>query len=113
MEDGQQQLCRCLERVPKLRRSMMAAGKARENARLLRLMAHPTRLQILKLLSEGELCVCVLCRLLGRSQSNVSQHLSKLRDNGLIDGWQRGKFVYYRLRNKRVGAAVRELQRLI
>jgi DNA-binding transcriptional ArsR family regulator len=104
-----EELCRCLEHVPKLRGKLLPRRKAAEKSRILHLMAHPTRLQILKLLSERDLCVCVLTRLLGKSQSNVSQHLSKLRDNGAIGKYHRGKLVYYHIEDRMVGRIMADI----
>jgi ArsR family transcriptional regulator, virulence genes transcriptional regulator len=94
--------CACLKLVPALRRRLGGGSDDARAAGLLRLMAHPARVRILRALCEGDLCVCVICELLGRGQANVSQHLGKLRDGGLIESYPRGKLVYYRLRDGRV-----------
>ena len=75
-------------------------GEAR-NERLVdmfRQVADPTRLQLLRLLAEGERNVGDLCIALdGQSQPAVSHHLAKLRDAGLVEPKRDGKFSYYSL----------------
>lgn len=53
-------------------------------ARLLRVIAHPTRLMILAELMKGTKCVNDIRDLLEVSQPNVSQHLAVLKENGLV-----------------------------
>ena len=60
-------------------------------------LSDPTRLRILKLLEEGELCVCQIVASLRLGQSSVSQQLSILKKAGLIEDARRGRWVYYRI----------------
>lgn len=62
----------------------METNAARECARLLRAVAHPTRLLILDELTHGMKCVNDIQELLDVPQPNVSQHLAVLKDNGLV-----------------------------
>src|SRR3989304_4283820 len=71
-------------------------------ARLFRGFGDPSRLKILESLSGGGQTVGVIVERTGLSQSNVSNHLSCLRDCGLVAAEQRGKFVAYRLSDPRV-----------
>ncbi len=73
-----------------------------ELASLLKAMAHPTRLQILSMLRQGELCVCHIENALGRRQPYISQQLMVLRDSGAVDSRKDGLQVYYRIRDPRV-----------
>lgn len=57
----------------------------------------PCRLRILKLLKEGELCVCEIMTALKKPQSSTSHHLSILREAGLVKERRDGKWSYYRL----------------
>ena len=70
-----------------------------ELAETLKALSDPTRLRLVKLLSEGggALCVNALARRLGVTQSAVSQHLRLLRHAGLVRGERRGVFVHYAL----------------
>ena len=63
----------------------------------LRALAEPTRLRILALLVQGELCVSELTRILGQSQPRVSRHLKLLCDAGLVTRFPEGASVFYRL----------------
>jgi ArsR family transcriptional regulator len=62
-----------------------------------KLLGDRTRLQLVALVHERELCVCELAELLETSQPNISQHIRKLKDAGLIQESRRGKWVYYSL----------------
>src|SRR5438105_2435405 len=64
---------------------------------LFRLLSDRTRLQILMLLSEGELSVGALCDALELPQPTVSHHLGLLRMQNLIVNRRDGKQVYYGL----------------
>ena len=71
-------------------------------AKLFRGFADPSRLGILEALREGERCVSDLVVTTGLTQTNVSGHLSCLRDCGLVVSRQEGRFVYYRLADPQV-----------
>ena len=71
-------------------------------AKLFQGFADPSRLGILEALREGERCVSDLVVTTGLTQSNVSGHLSCLRDCGLVVSRQEGRFVYYRLADPQV-----------
>jgi len=72
-------------------------------AKLFRGFSDPSRLSILEALRDGPLTVTEIVAAIGLSQSNTSNHLSCLRDCGLVVAEQEGRFVYYRLSDKRVG----------
>jgi ArsR family transcriptional regulator len=67
-------------------------------ARIIKAMAHPTRLLIVDELSRSERCVCELKEMIGSDMSTVSKHLSVLKDAGLVADDKRGTQVYYTLR---------------
>ncbi|GBE27859.1 HTH-type transcriptional repressor AseR [bacterium BMS3Bbin03] len=58
-----------------------------------------TRVRILKLLEEGEFCVCQLMDILGMKQSTVSKHLGILKTAGLVECRKGGTWTFYRLSN--------------
>ena len=60
-------------------------------------LADETRLRILNLLAEGELCVCDLMRVLKEPQSKTSRHLAYLRRSGLVESRRGGLWMYYSL----------------
>jgi len=68
-----------------------------------RAFADPTRLRILNLLIEGEVCVCDLCTILDEIQPKISRHLAYLRRAGLVAVRQEGKWKHYRLKRNAKG----------
>lgn len=68
-----------------------------EMAEEFKLLADKTRLSIIALLREGELCVCDITDITGMSQPNASQHLRKLKTAGLVNESRKGQWVYYSL----------------
>ncbi|MBN2578974.1 MAG: helix-turn-helix transcriptional regulator [Pirellulales bacterium] len=80
---------------------MDARTRARYEARakIVKAMAHPSRLLILdELARRNERCVCELTELIGADMSTVSKHLSLLKNAGLVDVEKRGTQIWYRLR---------------
>lgn len=71
--------------------------KLKDSQKVFAALADRTRLRILSLLSEGELCVCDLMRVLKEPQSKISRHLSYLRRAGLVEGRKEGLWMHYRL----------------
>jgi len=67
-------------------------------AKILKAMAHPSRLLIIDTLADGERCVCDLTELVGSDKSTVSKHLSVLKSAGLVSDEKRGLQVFYTLR---------------
>ena len=63
-------------------------------------LSDETRLRIIKLLEQGELCVCDITAALDMVQPKVSFHLSALKDAGLIKDRKQGKWVHYSLNEK-------------
>src|SRR5436305_910809 len=83
---------------------------------LLRLLADPTRLRLLLLLEQEELCVAKLQQILGMGQSRISSHLAQLKRAGLVADRREGKNVYYGANHKGHGAQrerVAEITRLL
>jgi ArsR family transcriptional regulator, cadmium/lead-responsive transcriptional repressor len=71
-------------------------------AKLFRGFADPSRLSILQALRNSERTVSELVQSTGLTQPNVSNHLSCLRDCGLVRLRQQGRFAYYSLSDDRV-----------
>ena len=78
--------------------STQASARRLERARMLKAMAHPSRLLMLETLADGERCVCELQRLVGADVSTVSKHLALMRTAGLVEDRREGLKVFYRLR---------------
>lgn len=81
----------------------------RNRATLLRTLAHPARLRILDLLARGPACVCDLVVALGRRQPYVSQHLSALREAGLVVATPEGRNVWYRIAHRELANFLQDL----
>lgn len=64
---------------------------------LFKALADRTRLRILGLLLDGEVCVCHIHESLGLPQPKTSRHLAYLRRTGLVEGRKDGLWVHYRL----------------
>jgi DNA-binding transcriptional ArsR family regulator len=67
-------------------------------AKIIKALAHPSRLFIVEELSRGERCVAELTEMIGVEMPTVSRHLSQLKNAGLVDDEKRGAQVFYRLR---------------
>jgi ArsR family transcriptional regulator len=70
----------------------------KKRARIIKAMAHPSRLAMLAALADGERCVCELQRLVGSDMSTVSKHLSVMKRAGLVEPRKQGLWIHYRLR---------------
>jgi ArsR family transcriptional regulator, arsenate/arsenite/antimonite-responsive transcriptional repressor len=64
---------------------------------LLRALADPTRLRLLNLMGEQEICVCYFVDVLKTSQPKISRHLAYLRKAGIVSARRDGKWMHYRL----------------
>ena len=73
-------------------------AKYEERARIIKAMAHPTRLFMVDQLAKGEKCVCELTQMVGADTSTVSKHLSLLKNAGIVQDEKRGLMVFYKLR---------------
>ncbi|MGG4092941.1 ArsR/SmtB family transcription factor [Paenibacillus lautus] len=68
-----------------------------EMAEKLKLLGDKTRLTMLTLLKEREWCVCEFVEIFDMSQPAISQHLRKLKSQGIVNEARRGQWVYYSL----------------
>lgn len=91
--------CRPSERVFQLKKR----AKETDDATLRRLrdvfsgLADETRLQMLKLIAEEELCACELMAALDLTQPTASHHLGILERSGLVESRREGKWIFFRL----------------
>ena len=63
----------------------------------LKLISDKSRLTILACLKEKEMCVCDIVEILRTTQPNVSQHLKRLKNGGLVHETRRSQWIYYSL----------------
>lgn len=81
---------------------VVSEERLEEWAEFLKALAHPIRLKIISVLIEGKQCVKNLSDLLHTSQPNVSQHLSVLRNKGIVGCKRDGSIVCYYIKDERV-----------
>jgi len=65
---------------------------------LFRALADDTRLRIINLIGQDELCVCFFVEVLQVKQSRISRHLAYLRKAGLVGARRQGKWMHYRIK---------------
>ena len=85
----------------------------REFITLFRALSDGTRLRIVKLLENGELCVCHLMEILEMSQSRISRHMGLLKNAGLVNDRREGRWVHYSLNEETHKPGRAELIRLL
>src|SRR5512138_269543 len=72
----------------------------KELTEIFKALSDETRLRIIKLLEQGELCVCDITAALDMVQPKVSFHLSTLKEAGLIKDRKQGKWIHYSIDEK-------------
>ena len=77
-------------------------------ADLCKMFADFSRIKLLSLLRNGELCVCDLAKLMDINQSAISNHLRLLRGSKLVKYRKEGKCVYYSLADSHVETIIRQ-----
>jgi ArsR family transcriptional regulator len=69
-----------------------------QKSEIFKALGHPTRLQIVEKLADGELCVCHILEMFDVDVSTLSRHLSVLKNAKIVIDERRGKNIFYRLR---------------
>jgi ArsR family transcriptional regulator len=95
---------------------VLSKTETEQTVKLFAALADETRLAILNLLaqSQGEaVCQCDITASFKQGQPTISHHLKILRDEGLISGDKRGKWVYYSLVPRRFEEIKAELDRVV
>lgn len=64
---------------------------------LMKALADETRMRILNILKDEELCVCEIEAVLDITQSNTSRHLNRLTNAKILDNYKVGNYVYYKI----------------
>ncbi len=67
-------------------------------AKIIKALAHPTRLWMTEQLADGERCVCEFADIIDADFSTISKHLTVLKQAGIIIDQKRGKQVFYSLK---------------
>jgi DNA-binding transcriptional ArsR family regulator len=73
-------------------------ARLKAQARILKALAHPTRLLLIEELARQTKCVCELRAVAELDMSTVSKHLSVLRNAGIVEDQKRGLQVFYSLK---------------
>ena len=73
------------------------AIKTYDMALLFRALADRTRLRLINLMGEDEVCVCFFVEVLKMGQPKISRHLAYLRRAGLVNARREGKWMHYRV----------------
>jgi len=68
----------------------------------LKAIAQPTRLKILYFLRDGEKCQCKIIPKMKEDQSNISRHLTHMRDLGILESRREGVSIYYKIKDMRI-----------
>ncbi|NMB27467.1 MAG: winged helix-turn-helix transcriptional regulator, partial [Tissierellia bacterium] len=69
---------------------------------VMKALADETRMRILNILKDEELCVCEIEIILDITQSNASRHLNRLTNARILDNYKVGTYVYYKIDEKKV-----------
>jgi ArsR family transcriptional regulator len=75
----------------------MARAKQFDLPQFFQALGDTTRLRLLNLMGEQEVCVCYLVEILGGPQPKVSRHLAYLRNAGIVSARREGKWMHYRI----------------
>lgn len=74
-------------------------------------ISDPTRLKILYLLQDGELCVCEIIMALEKPQSTISHHLNVLKNADFIKGRKEGVWIHYKLVDPKIIPLIEDLSK--
>ncbi len=95
---------------------MIGPGMARKKNRrialaaIFRALADETRLRLVNLVADREICVCYFVQILGLNQPKISRHLAYLRRAGIVAARRQGRWMHYRIVLPRDHAAASVLQ---
>ena len=78
---------------------ILAGSNMEDASRSLKAISHPLRLKILCVLGKGEMSVQEILKIVGTTQSNVSQHLCLLKDKGVVGSRKDANRVYYSMKD--------------
>jgi len=91
---------------------MSSNGTLSEMETFFMALADKTRLRLLNLMRDEEVCVCFFTEVLGDSQPKVSRHLAYLRNAGIVTARRDGKWMHYSISQPHENAAKRVLHQL-
>lgn len=89
---------------------MNSEGILAEMETLFLALADKTRLRLLNLMRDDEICVCYFTEVLGESQPKISRHLAYLRNAGIVSARREGKWMNYKIEFPQNSFAAQVLQ---
>jgi ArsR family transcriptional regulator len=78
--------------------------------KLLKALSDETRLSIIEVLRKGEQCACFLVPYTKKSQPNVSLHLKKLEEAGILESRKEGTRILYKIKDMKVHKILKILE---
>ncbi|AXV37623.1 MAG: metalloregulator ArsR/SmtB family transcription factor [Methanobacteriaceae archaeon] len=102
-----------IKKLELILKKMPPEDKFEAIASKLKAISDPTRLRILYLLSDGELCVCEIIFALKKPQSTVSHHLNVLKNAGFLKGRKDGLWIHYKLKNPYIVDLIQEIVKIV
>src|SRR5215467_1171267 len=75
----------------------MKSSRKYDLVNLFQALADPTRLRLINLMGDDEVCVCFFVEILQTNQPKISRHLAYLRRAGIVAARREGKWIHYRM----------------
>jgi DNA-binding transcriptional ArsR family regulator len=94
--------CNQIENLKKILSKMPDDEEIQKNADIMKAIGDPTRLKIIYLLEQGELCVCEIMTALDKPQPTVSHHLNLLKNADILKWRKEGVWIHYKLSNPKI-----------
>src|SRR3989304_5167751 len=115
MDSGLRGTCRPSERMSQLKKKVTRVDPLaiKRLEQVFFSYADKTRLIILELLADEELCSCEIMAALGLTEPTTSHHLGILERSGLIAARREGKWVFYRITNSKVRSILKKSHMII
>ena len=88
----------------------MEKQKYIEKAEIFKVLSDSNRLQIIDMLSCGEMCVCKILEKFNITQPTLSHHLKVLADSGIVESRKEANWMYYKLNDKKMKEIIEFLQ---
>jgi DNA-binding transcriptional ArsR family regulator len=95
-----------------MKKDLPDQARCKRISSLFKTLSHPQRLFILCCLCQDDLTVSDLEKACDASQPVISQHLTRMRLEGLVDSRRDGNYVYYRIANPQVPALIKSLEKI-
>ena len=91
-----------LEKVEEAKKNLTNQAAVEETANMFKVLGNDTRLKIVDLLIDGEMCVCDIAVVLDMTQSSISHQLSKMKSQSIVISRRDKSTIYYSLKDEHV-----------